>query len=140
LANNRISFLVILAVLFSIYCFVLGESGIVQRMRLEDEKLLIAGRIARLEATQKKLQGLYETYKSGKSSRDDAIKAGFIGAGERIIILRNMPQENTATDRRPTPAQRFSVELRHLRILWVLVSLTVVALYFLKTKERNPNG
>lgn len=137
MVNNRISLLAILAVLFSIYCFVLGDSGIVQRMRLEDEKLLIAGRIAHLEETQKKLQGLYETYKSGKSSHDDAIKAGFIGAGERIIIMRNMPPK--IAESRPGQTQRLSVELRHLRILWVLVSVTVIALYILKKKEKNPN-
>lgn len=129
----------IIAVLFSVYCFVLGESGILQRLRLEDEKLLIAGRIAHLEETQRKLQGLYETYKSGKSSHDDAIRAGFVGAGERIIFIRNIPKDS-GTERVTGPSRRLSVEIRHLRILWALVSVTVIALYFLKKKEGNPRA
>ncbi|HPA72957.1 MAG TPA: hypothetical protein PKY31_11850 [Spirochaetota bacterium] len=137
MVSKRISLLAVIGVLFGVYCFVLGESGVLERVRLEDEKRVIAARIVRLEEEHRRLQELYEAYRSGGSSRDDAIRAGFIGAGERIIFLRQLPG-STAAQGAPDVSRRLSIELRHLKILWALVSVTVIALFFLKKREGNP--
>jgi len=136
LVSTRISLLAVIGVLFGVYCFVLGESGILERLRLEDEKRVIAARIVRLEEEHRTLQELYETYRRGGSSRDDAVRAGFIGAAEKIIFLRHVPG-GTAAQGTPGVSRRLSIELRHLRILWALVSVTVIALFFLKKREGN---
>ncbi len=137
LANNRIPLLAAAGALACLYFFFLGDSGILQRLSFLEEKRLLAERIELLEERQKVLRHAYDEYREGRYRHGDTVLAGFIGAGEKIIFLRDLP----GRDRREIPgnavSRRFVMELKHLRILWVFVSMTVLAFFFLKKKENK---
>jgi len=137
LVNNRVSLLIAAAVLVCVYCFLLGESGILQRFRFLEEKRLIEERITFLEERQRTLRLAYEEYREGRYRHGDAVMAGFIGSGEKIVFLRNLPGRDRDDAPGGAASRRLGVELKHLRILWGLVSVTVLALIILKKKEKQ---
>ena len=60
--NNKLSLFLLGTVLFGIYCFVFGQSGIMERMRLEKEKESLVLEISYLERDNERLEYLYNEY------------------------------------------------------------------------------
>lgn len=133
---NRGALLIAIAVLFGIYCFVLGDSGVIERYRLIQEKRSIEERILRLEQKNKLLAQVYEKYKTGFYSPEDFLKAGFLGAEEKLFYVKNSNEE-VAKEKESTRVameRGFDVELRYLRIFWLLVSVVVISIIVLRKR------
>ncbi len=131
---NRGALLIAMAILFGIYCFLLGDSGLIKRYRLIQEKRNIEARTVRLEQKNKLLAQVYERYKNGYYSPEDFLKAGFLGAYEKLLYLKKYDgkvEKDEATA--PSAEERgFDVELRYLRIFWLLVSAAVISIMILR--------
>ncbi len=131
---NRGALLIAIAVLFGIYCFVLGDSGVIERYRLIQEKRNIDLRILRLEQKNRLLAQVYDGYTKGNYSPEDFLKAGFLGAEEKVLYVKPLDAE-AEKDKSPirTAAEgRADVELRYLRIFWLLVSVVVISIIILR--------
>lgn len=133
---NRGALLIAIAVLFGIYCFVLGDSGIIERYRLIQEKRSIESRILRLEQKNRMLAQIYDRYKNGYYSPEDFLKAGFLGTEEKVLYVKNSNGESEEGKHsvRSTAEQGTDVELRYLRIFWLLVSVVVISIIILRKR------
>jgi hypothetical protein len=76
---NRGTLLIAIAILVGVYCFLLSDSGIVERYRLMQEKRAVSERIVRLEQKNRRLQQLYERYRKGFYTPADFLKTGVLG-------------------------------------------------------------
>ena len=135
--KNRLTLLIIAAFLSGVYFFVLGDSGIIERFRLMDEKQIVKARIQRREILNENLKLLHNKYRKGEYTREDVLKAGYIAPGERVVFIKNFPNDEKNTE--PfVRSGRVYVELRHLRILFAIVSLTILILLLIREKNRMP--
>lgn len=136
---NRGTLLIAIAMLFGIYCFVLGESGIIERYRLSQERRKIETRILRLQEKNRQLAEIYERYRNGLYSPEDFLKAGFLGAGEKALYVKHTGAEVEKKEHSGHSAaeQEIDVELRYLRIFWIIISVVIVSIIILRKK---PSG
>ncbi len=131
---NRGALLIASAILFGVYCFVLGDSGVIEQYRLIQEKRNIESRVIRLEQKNKLLARVYERYKNGYYSPEDFLKAGFLGAEEKLLYVKNTDAkvEKGEASARIAQEQGLDVELRYLRIFWILISVAVISIIILR--------
>ena len=126
-----------MALLSGVYFFVLGDSGIIERFRLMDEKTTVKERILKRDTLNESLKSLLNKYRKGEYTSDDFLKAGYLAPDEKAVFLKNIPTVNK-TKEPFEMSGRVYVELQHLRILWTIVSLAIVILLLLREKNRMP--
>ncbi|MCU0822503.1 MAG: septum formation initiator family protein [Spirochaetes bacterium] len=129
--NNRYSFIMLLSALFAVYCFIFGESGILERQRLADDRILLENRIKKLEKENNDLAGLSERYKKGEFLKEEATKSGYITEGEKVLFFKKASGKSEEIPASKLNDDKFSVNTAHLRILWVVISLMVLLIYYI---------
>ncbi len=137
--QNKFSLFIILAILFSIYCFIFGDSGLLERMSLKEDKNYMIDRINVLKQENDGLKAGYRKLASGDLSLEEVIKAGIIPSNTRIMFLPDRSDEKKTTRTRGSRENAF-VKLEHLRIIWILVSIMILFFYRLKTKKSHENS
>ena len=132
--NNKAGILLLAAILFVVYCFVFGQSGILERMRFQKERLLLQNEIGDLQKENVRLNSLLADYSSGKLARFECENAGYLSPGSKAYYFANAPQKPL-----PLPAKKiaqlFSID--HLRIAWITVSCMVLAAFYLVMRRRK---
>ena len=126
--------------LFSVYIFIFSESGLLERNRLKSKYELLQQRILQNKKAKDQLQKLLEEYRAGNYSQSDIAASGLIYSEGKVIIFdenyrlkeENLPQKN----------MNFEVDLFHLRIIWIIISIMVVVYYInrIKMKEESSDG
>lgn len=126
--------MIIAGILLAVYCFLLSDSGLVARLRLVKEREDVQSRIQKLGAEKKQLSKLLERYRQGEFLKEEALKSGFIGNNERFLIFRGKGdnQEQSPFSRESRP---YEVELVHLKLLWVVLSLIILMFYIIRKKR-----
>lgn len=138
MAKNKISFLVLIAVLVSIYCFVFGESGILERFGIENKSNIVEKRIHKLKFENSLLLKSLKEYREGKISKEDFVRSGYADNDEKIIFFHGTEsQHNHITDNDREHAPSAIIDTRHLRILWIVVSSMILVLFYIKIKKIN---
>lgn len=135
--NSKAGFILLAAVLFGIYCFVFGQSGVLERMRLQKEKLLLQGEISFLQKENAALTALLSGHSSGRLAKAECENAGYLSPGGRVYHFLNAPASDAGTGKRKA-AQLFSIE--HLRIAWITLSALAMAGFYLlvrRTRRRR---
>lgn len=132
MANNkgRFSLLIMLFILFGIYCFIFGESGWLERMKLIKSKEQINERINRLEDENRELTELYKRYESGSSLKEEAVKAGYINEGEKLLFFKGIEVEVKKSNNRLDKNEGYNIDIDHFRILWIVISTMAILFYF----------
>ena len=130
----RSGLLVIVFILFGIYCFVLGDSGILERMKLVKAREEIEKNISILQRDNNTLQKQYSIVSNNKTNSNfykrEASKQGFIAEGEKYIFFKKQENQETSKPKVKTKEDKYKVELSHLRILWAVASIMIILLYF----------
>lgn len=129
--KNRYSLIILLFSLFAVYCFIFGESGILERQRLSSDRVLLEKRIKKLEKQNTDLNGLHERYKNGEFLKDEAAKSGFISEGEKVLYFKKAEGKSEEIPASKLQEEEFSVNTAHLRILWVVISFMVLLIYYI---------
>jgi cell division protein FtsB len=133
--NSKAGFILLAAVLFGVYCFVFGQSGILERMRLQKEKLLLQGEISLLQKENASLTSLLAGHSSGRLAKSECENAGYLSPGGRVYHFLNAPASDAGSGKKKA-SQLFSIE--HLRIAWITFSAFAMAgFYFLVRRTRR---
>lgn len=133
--RNRVTLLIIAGVLFTIYCLVFGDSGIITRLRLAERKGSVETRIARQEFEGARLQEILAKHQRGEQLRDEAYRAGFIEPGSAMLFFGSVVGAEPAARERESSPPAAAVDIVHLRVLWIVVSVIVMMLYVIKNKK-----
>lgn len=138
MAKDKISLIILVAVLVSIYCFVFGESGVLERFGIEKKHDIIEKRINKLKFENSLLVKSLREYKEGIISKEDFIRSGYAETGEKIIFFHgSVSPRNMQADSQRESVSSAVVDTRHLRILWIVVSILVIVLFYLKIRKNQ---
>jgi hypothetical protein len=144
LARFNIRWAVFLAVfaLSSVYFFVFGESGILERMNLEKEKSSIDGTIRALKNENDGLRKRLDSYRKGQYTAEDYLESGYVGPGDRVLLFQGLALRPASGRLKETGRTNLTRLLPSLRIIWVSLSVVLVLglfLYNKKLKSRVPS-
>ena len=138
--NNRFKLILLIFSLFSIYIFIFSESGLLERNRLKKKYEILQQKILQQKQANEKLQNLLAEYKAGRFSESDIASAGLIYSEGKVIIF----DENYRLREEPFPEKDsvFEVDLLHLRIIWIIISIMAVVYYInrIKIREESQDG
>ncbi|MBN1500892.1 MAG: septum formation initiator family protein [Spirochaetes bacterium] len=138
--KNKIFIFLLCSILFTVFFFVFGQSGILERMLLQDEKHKIDEQNEKLETENKKLTELYHQYQSGTYKFEDVEKYGFIKQGSKVIIFED---DDTRNDKKNTAVldnnlKSTKMNIKIMRYAWLAFSITVIGAYiFFTFKKEN---
>lgn len=132
----RLRLFVLIMVMLGIYFFVFGESGFLERLKLERNRVLLRERIEELKKQNAELAYTLMRYSKGAIGRDEFIKAGYAMPGARIIYLRGALPSSPAVAPGDVQKKDTFPDLYHLRILWGVISAMVVLIYMARASRR----
>ena len=135
--KNKFSLFVLLFILFGIYCFVFGDSGMLERMRLKSERKELVQQIQVLQRENKNLKNLLYRYRNGEFIREEAQRAGFIKPGEKAFFTKGItvPEKVVSNEIKNV----YGVKIEYLRIFWIVISALIVLMYLFVRKDKDPN-
>ncbi len=128
--KSKASVIMLVIFLFGIYCFVFGQSGILERNELLKQKKIIDEEILLVERENQRLLALYDEYATGKAYASTAESLGYILPDQKVIVFT--PQSTKLNEENEIFPKISSQQMpitKHLRTLWVLLSVLIVVLY-----------
>lgn len=131
--KDRFQSFIFIFVLFSIYIFVFSESGLLERTKLKNKFYTLNNNIDVLKLKNSKLYNTYKNYTRGIYTPDDFIKSGYIPSDGIILNYRNDEQDKL--NQPVIENGLFQVNLSHLRIIWIMISVMAAVFYFSRQKS-----
>lgn len=142
--KKKLSLTILVIFLFGVYCFVFGQSGILERMNLQKQTGRIDREIEEFEAKNDLLFELMLKYRSGKNFETEAKKYGYLREGEHVIIMPSVNDENKEIEPSFVPQSAtqdiIESETAQLRLLWIILSFVIIFLYIIKTRALFKKG
>lgn len=132
--RNRFSTFLLVFFLLSIYIFVFSESGILERIKLNNKFDILDKRIGVLKQENSELHKLYENYSVSKYSSLDIVRSGYTYNNSKILLLTGHSKEDRVNDH-ITKVDLFNFNYSHLRIIWLIISAMIIIIYFTKNTE-----
>ena len=132
--RNRFRTFLLIFFLFSIYIFVFSESGILERIKLNNKFDILDKRIGVLEEENSELHKLYENYSASQYSSLDIVRSGYTYTNGKILLFSGHGEEERVNDN-IIKKDLLNFNYSHLRIIWVLISSMIIIIYF----TRNTN-
>ena len=120
----------------------LGDNGILERMRLGQAKDEIKNSIARLTRENNNLQKEHTVISNNQTNssfyKEEAAKSGYISKGEKYIFFKGTEKKERPYIESDFKEDNYPVKIGHLRILWIIITILILSLYFWKkNKEKN---
>lgn len=131
--TNRISLFILTFILFTIYCFVFGDSGILERRRLKNEKVNLENKIENLRKENARLKNLSERYRAGEFLKEEANRSGYIAPGEKVLFFNKKEDFGDEKTKKIQDVKDdgLILDVENLRILWIVFSIMILLIYFL---------
>lgn len=133
LKSNRFQLVLLGAVLFGVYCFVLGQSGLFERMRLVKERDSLAREIAFLESENVRARDLRDRYARGEFTHKECEDAGYILPGDRKIFFSGKTVQEITAGKAKEKAEGVSID--RLRIGWIVFSALVIGIFLVIRRQ-----
>lgn len=134
--------MVLVYILFGVYCFVFGDNGVLERTWLVQAKDAIKNSIARLTQENSSLQKDYSIISNNHTNdnfyKEEASKSGYISKGEKYIFFKSSEKKEILNSN-SAPKEDYPVNIAHIRILWIIISIIVLFLYFWKKNRKKSN-
>jgi hypothetical protein len=136
LESNRFRFFLLGAVLLGVYCFVFGQSGILERMRFVKEKEMLAREISHLEKENAREEALRARYARGEFTLEECENAGYVLPGsKRLFFTDRTPVKKTAATSELKAADG-GLSIDKMRIGWIIFSITAVLIFaFIRRRQ-----
>ncbi len=132
--RNRFNTFLLVFFLFSIYIFVFSESGILERIKLNNRFDILDKRIGVLKQENSELNKLYENYAISKYSNLDIVRSGYTYHNGKILLFAEHGKEAKAGDL-IIKEDLLNFNYSHLRIIWLIISLMIIIIYL--TRKTN---
>lgn len=121
--------------LFSIYIFVFSESGILERIKLNNKFDLLNKRITDLNDENTELNKFVKNYSAGIYSDSDILRSGYTGKGGNVLFFKGVPEEKR-TDL-VIDKDIFNFNYDHLRIIWIIISVMIITIFLTRKNDGN---
>ena len=131
-ARSNVSAVILLFVLSGVYLFVFSESGILERISLENKKLELLERIDILRTEKKTLKKNLDDYRKGVRPDSDVLHAGYISPGDKLVVLRDDKGHRDRETAQARADKTKTVEMGHYRLIWIVISILVFILFISK--------
>jgi cell division protein FtsB len=118
-----------------VYLFVFGDSGLLERARLQREREALAQRLADAEEAHAGLLRLVERYRRGELMDQEAHRAGFLAPGEKMLFVSDTPDSPRARRKAAPELRKRGSAITAARIVWIVVSGILVLLYFTRRRR-----
>lgn len=132
LDNRNMTLLVVAGVLFIVYCFVFGDSGLIERILLHRYQERAVVRINALQAENSELMGVLRSYQGGNYRKEDFLRSGYLSGNEKVFVFSGIDTETrTGISETRDTGMNFT-ELTYVRILWIIASIVTVLVFTIK--------
>ena len=128
LKKRQIGAFIIAFALMAVYIFVLGESGLLERMTLSQKKEFLLERIAFLKEYNHKLEA--EIHSNKGLSTDDFLNAGFVPQGGKVVVLKGLKEGGEASPLLDENTEHTGFRMSYLRGIYCMLSLLALLFYF----------
>ena len=133
--TNKLFLIILVLALFSVYCFVFGDSGLIMRVHLEDKKDSLERRIENLKVENEQLRGVWKRYRNGDYLVTESLKAGLIAPDEKVLYVRGLEEKEFS--RSTVTAGSDEMDILTLRIIWWIISVLVVLFYIMWSRRHS---
>ncbi len=137
--KNKVRFFIIIGILFGIYCFVFGQSGLLERIRLQNEKIALTEKIKILQKENIDLYNRYTQYQKGQHSQHEAENSGFVFPGSGIIFFKSINKKTTYQSENTKTVRSNQIEIDHFRVIWVTISFFIILFYIIIQQRKKVN-
>lgn len=139
MVRQRYRLIMIFAALFmaAIYFFIFSNSGLLERIRLENGKIQLQKKIEFQKAENVRLQGLLQRYKKGEYPDSDILNSGFRDKGEKFLFLRGLEKKESVAVYEDVSPPGSSPLLAYFRAGWVFLSAILLAVIYLYARRQN---
>lgn len=135
--RNRSSLLLLLFVLFGIYSFIFGDSGLLERLEIHEEQKRVASRINNLNKENKLLSDEYNDIIDDNTKDDffkkEAANSGYIENDDKHLFFKGSIEKEKRADN-TGKKDEYTVDISQLRILWLVASVMIILIYFGRKK------
>lgn len=131
---RNILLFVLLFVLFGVYMFVFSESGILERREVKKKNEKLSNQIKDLKLKNIELSHLYNKYKDGLVADKDLLMWGYLPFDKSLIFVDNSNRLLHKNEKK-YETKKSKIEITHLRIIWVVLSVLIILLYFSKRSD-----
>lgn len=121
--------------LFSIYIFIFSESGILERIKLNNKFELLNKRISDLKNENIELNKSVKSYSEGNYSDLDILRSGYTGMDGSVLLFKGVPEEKKTESIIDKDILYFNYD--HLRIIWIIISVMIIIIFL--TRKNNGN-
>lgn len=133
--RSKFNLIVLSGILFGIYCFIFGDSGLIARIRLEEKNKILQSSIDNLRVEHTKLNDILKRHGRGEFIKEEAAKSGYIQDGDKMLFLRGGEREKNIRMEKKSAGTINRIELTHLKILWIVVSVMIIMFYIIRGKR-----
>ena len=129
---------VVLSILFltGVYFLFLSDNGILERLRIKVRIERIEDEIENLKVRNIRLKDLYGKYKSGYQDEKDILHSGYMKKDDTLLLFKdNQNLKNGLIEERDS-AEYYGAGLKYLRIAWIILSMCVLAILFIKRPKK----
>ena len=134
LKKQKFGAFIIVFTLIAAYVFVLGESGLLERMTLAKKKEFLLKRIEFLKEHNQKLDAEIRSNRGANST--DFLNAGFIPKGGRVLVLKGAEEDGKAAPLTEN-IEYGGFRMSYLRGIYCVLSLLVLLFYFSYWRRNN---
>lgn len=131
--KERFKAFILVFTLIGIYFFIFSESGLLERRELNKKFNTLNEKINYLRSDNNMLSNEYEKYRSGHYNDGDLIDSGFITSNGKFLYFDDTGKDDIKKG--DIIQEDFTVNVEHLRIIWILISIVILFYYFLKNKK-----
>jgi len=118
-----------------LYIFIFSESGILERRELNQKYNQLTAKIDYIKAANLKLLKECEKYRPGFYSNSEIINSGFVyKTGKVVYFYENEKEKASGIE---VLQDEFLISTEHLRIIWIMISIMLLAYYFLKKNKSD---
>ena len=117
--------------------FVFSLSGVLEKMVLAGKMQKVEESIENLKTENRDLRSRLERYSRGERTPRDILNSGYTYNNGRIVFMRGVTGEKDGTARDSENGGPYSINIKHMRVAWVIFSALVLLFLFSRRQRRT---